>query len=91
MRTILVSCKRQVAGSFIRWAGAVLFLLALMLSPIGANRASAQTASTGALTGTVTDPSGGVVPGATVHVVNVATGDSHTFVSQSNGSYLAPF
>lgn len=91
MRTILVSCKRQVAASFIRWAGAVLFTLALMLSPIGANRVLAQTAATGALTGTVTDPSGGVVPGATVHVVNVATGDSHTFVSQSNGSYLAPF
>lgn len=91
MRTILVSCKRQVAASFIGWAGAVLFTLALMLSPIGANRVLAQTAATGALTGTVTDPSGGVVPGATVHVVNVATGDSHTFVSQSNGSYLAPF
>ena len=91
MRTILVSCKRQVAASFIRWAGAVLFTLALMLSPIGANRVLAQTAATGALTGAVTDPSGGVVPGATVHVVNVATGDSHTFVSQSNGSYLAPF
>ncbi|HEV2232120.1 MAG TPA: carboxypeptidase regulatory-like domain-containing protein, partial [Terriglobia bacterium] len=71
--------------------GAVLFTLALMLSPIGANRVLAQTAATGALTGTVTDPSGGVVPGATVHVVNVATSDSHTFVSQSNGSYLAPF
>lgn len=91
MRTILVSCKRQVAASFIGWAGAVLFTLALMLSPIGANRVLAQTAATGALTGTVTDPSGGVVPGATVHVVNVATSDSHTFVSQSNGSYLAPF
>lgn len=91
MRTILVSCKRQVAGSSIKRAGAVLFTLALMLSPIGTNRVLAQTASTGALTGSVTDPSGGVVPGATVHVINVATGDSHSFVSQPNGSYLAPF
>ena len=53
--------------------------------------ALAQTASTGALGGTVTDPSGAVVPGATIKVVNTATGDTHTFVSQSNGSYLAPF
>ena len=50
----------------------------------------AQTASTGALTGTVTDASGGVVPGATVHVISVATGDSLSFTSQANGNYLAP-
>jgi len=51
----------------------------------------AQTASTGALAGIVTDPSGAVVPGATIRVVNTATGDAHTFLSQPNGSYLAPF
>ena len=54
-------------------------------------RVNAQTSSSGALTGTVTDPSGAIVPGATVRVVNLATGDSHNFVSQTNGSYLAPF
>ena len=53
--------------------------------------AFAQTASTGALAGVVTDPSGAVVPGATIRVINTATGDTHNFVSQSNGSYLAPF
>ena len=39
---------------------------------------SAQTGSTGALTGTVTDPSGGVVVGATVTVTNLATGQVRT-------------
>jgi hypothetical protein len=54
----------------------------------------AQSASTGALTGTVTDPSGGVVPGASVTLVNAATGQSQTTESGSNGvfrfSLLAP-
>lgn len=54
------------------------------------NTALAQTASTGALTGIVTDASGAVVPGASIHLFNVATGDSHIFASQRNGSYLAP-
>jgi hypothetical protein len=66
---------------------AIVFV-ALCLLPAGA---VAQTASTGALAGIVTDPSGAVVPGATIRVINVATGDTHNFASQSNGSYLAPF
>jgi len=53
-----------------------------------------QSASTGALTGTVTDPSGGVVPGASVTLVNAATGQSETTQSGTNGVYrfslLAP-
>ena len=66
--------------------------LMMLLGTLGfAACASAQTSSTGALAGTVTDPSGAVVPAATVHVVNLATGDSHTFTSQQNGTYLAPF
>ena len=64
-------------------------VIALLLL-LGSNAALAQTSSTGALSGIVTDPSGAVVLGATLHVVNVATGDSHSFASQRNGSYLAP-
>lgn len=66
---------------------AVLAFTLLVSGP----RTSAQTASTGALAGIVTDPSGAVVPGATIRMINTATGDTHNFVSQSNGSYLAPF
>ncbi|HEV2617225.1 MAG TPA: TonB-dependent receptor [Candidatus Acidoferrales bacterium] len=58
---------------------------------LGVNTTLAQTASTGALTGIVTDPSGAVVPMATIHVVNTATGETRSFLSQPNGSYLAPF
>jgi hypothetical protein len=47
----------------------------------------AQTAETGALTGTVTDPSGGVIAGATVTITSVDTGQTRTTTSDANGSY----
>jgi hypothetical protein len=47
----------------------------------------AQTSSTGALTGTVTDPSGGVVVGATVTAANTATGQPRTVTTDSSGTY----
>jgi Carboxypeptidase regulatory-like domain len=47
----------------------------------------AQTAETGALTGTVTDPSGAVITGATVTITNIGTGQSRTTTTDANGSY----
>jgi hypothetical protein len=47
----------------------------------------AQTSATGALTGTVTDPSGGVVAGVTVTVTNLAKGDSRSVATANDGSY----
>jgi hypothetical protein len=46
-----------------------------------------QTAGTGALTGTVTDPTGAVVPGATVIATNVDTGQERTVTTGANGAY----
>ena len=50
----------------------------------------AQTAATGALKGTVTDPSGRVVPGVTIKVTSMTTGQTRTAITQNNGSYLVP-
>ena len=47
----------------------------------------AQTAETGALTGTVTDPSGGVIAGAAVTITSTATGQTRTTTTDANGSY----
>ena len=47
----------------------------------------AQTASTGALTGTVTDSSGAVVPNATVTATSADTGQVRTATTGSDGSY----
>ncbi len=53
----------------------------------GTSAVWAQTASTGALTGTVIDQSGGVVAGATVTVTNNGTGQERTATTDSSGSY----
>jgi hypothetical protein len=50
----------------------------------------AQVNGTGALTGVVTDTSGGVVTGAEVTVVSDATGETRTVTSNSIGVYLVP-
>src|SRR5512138_2363811 len=50
----------------------------------------AQTASTGALTGSVSDPRGAVVAGANVKATNESTGESRTSVTESDGTYRIP-
>jgi hypothetical protein len=62
----------------------LLFAAALLLT--SAQFALAQTGN-GGLTGTVTDPSGGVISGATVTVTSLGTGQSRTTTTDSNGSY----
>ena len=46
----------------------------------------AQT-STGSITGSVTDESGAVIPGATITATRTATGETRTVVSEDNGFY----
>ncbi len=50
----------------------------------------AQTASTGALVGTVTDASGAVVPGAQIVATSNATGRAITVISNTHGTYQVP-
>jgi Carboxypeptidase regulatory-like domain len=64
----------------------VLFLCLAVLIAC-ASTSFAQTSSTGALSGTVTDPSGGVITGATVTVKSLATGQERTTTTNSTGSY----
>jgi 3-keto-disaccharide hydrolase/Carboxypeptidase regulatory-like domain len=51
---------------------------------------NAQTAGTGAISGTVTDPSGAVVTAAKVSVTNEATGATVSVLSTNTGRYLVP-
>lgn len=67
-------------------AFAVLAFTFLLLSPL-----HAQTAGDGTIQGTVTDPSGAVVSGATVTAVDVATNIATKRTSSSSGFYsIAP-
>jgi len=47
----------------------------------------AQSAGTGALAGTVTDPTGAVIPGVTVTATHTGTGLERTATSREDGSY----
>jgi hypothetical protein len=47
----------------------------------------AQSAGTGALTGTVTDPSGGTIPNATVTLTNTQTNQVRTATTGTDGGY----
>lgn len=51
--------------------------------------ASAQE-SRGTIVGRVTDPSGGVVPGASIKITSSTTGITLAFVSNARGNYQAP-
>src|SRR5882672_2068987 len=67
---------------FICWQFVVALLLTLWIPSL-----MAQSAGTGALTGTVTDSTGAVVPGVTVTATNTQTGLERTTTTVEDGSY----
>ncbi len=56
----------------------------------GSSRVKAQIGGGGAIGGTITDPGGSIVPGATVTVTNVATGVETSRQTNEAGVYLIP-
>jgi hypothetical protein len=62
----------------------VLSLLALIFA---AHSASAQSGSAGVVRGTVTDPTGAVIPGATVHLTNATSGLDRTASADPLGQF----
>ena len=67
------------------WAAVVLLILGIGFS----DSASAQVAG-GALSGTITDPSGAGIPQAQVTIKNVATGVEHNTSTNESGFYILP-
>jgi hypothetical protein len=63
------------------------FLLALLAAPMPL---AAQLSTRATITGTVTDPSGAVVPGATVKFTDEATKVAIETQSNGDGSYVSP-
>jgi hypothetical protein len=62
--------------------------LSLVLLPCLAVVADAQVG--GSLSGTITDASGGVIPGATVSIMNTAIGTELTGVTDTQGHFSFP-
>ena len=50
----------------------------------------AQSGSTSALTGTITDPTGAVIPGVTVTATATATNQARTVLTAEDGVYRIP-
>ena len=68
----------------------VQFVLGILISvAIAMHHGRAQTAL-GTITGVVKDPSGAVIPGARMQVINDETGMVVAVQSQADGTYLAP-
>jgi len=67
-------------GSVVRFIFMVLMTVVLAL---------AQT-DRGTITGTVTDPTGAVIPGVTLHARNVETGAEYDTVTTATGNYTIP-
>src|SRR5882724_2166537 len=65
-------------------------VIALVILGLVTASAHGQTLTTGQISGTVTDPSGAVVPKAQVTVSNTNTGIKRTTESNSDGYYLVP-
>jgi hypothetical protein len=66
----------------------ILPLLALALITVSAAvSASAQSGNAGAVRGTVTDPSGAVIPGATVHISNEISGFERSTTTDTTGQF----
>jgi hypothetical protein len=69
-----------------KFTNRLLGLVVLMLVSVGASFAQ----STATLAGTVTDPTGAVVPGASVKVRSLTTNVLRETVSDSSGDYVVP-
>src|SRR5579862_8286431 len=66
------------------------FLSALLALALAAPVFAQSTAANGAIEGTISDTSGGVLPGVTVVIVNTETGVDRTVVTNEKGIYRAP-
>lgn len=65
-------------------------VLLLLATGLAAPNAFAQLAGTGSVQGTVSDPTGAVIPNAQVTLTEVATGISHKTVSSGGGVFSFP-
>ncbi|MGP8253974.1 MAG: carboxypeptidase regulatory-like domain-containing protein [Terracidiphilus sp.] len=70
--------------------GAMLRILPFLVLGLAALCAQAQSGNAGAIRGTVTDPSGAVIPNATVHLSNEVSHYDHTVTTDATGQFVFP-
>jgi hypothetical protein len=67
-----------------------VFLAVVVLLALAGSAGAQSQAANGTIEGTVTDASGGLLPGVTVTVRNTDTGTTRVVVTDANGLYRAP-
>jgi hypothetical protein len=80
-----MNCKRRVAWLFSLLSFVLIFALCERFSA-----AAGQTAATGQIVGTVTDPSKAAIAQASVMATNEATGQSRTAKTNDEGDFVIP-
>ena len=67
--------------------GAILRILPILVLTFAAFGASAQSGNAGSIHGTVTDPTGAVIPNAAVHLTNPESGLDRSTTSDASGQF----
>ena len=70
--------------------GTILRILSISIFCLAVSAAQAQSGNAGAIRGTVTDPTGAVIPDATVHLTNANSGVDRTLQSDALGQFTFP-
>src|SRR5262245_63342759 len=76
--------KRQHSNARVSGVQSLVIGLLVVFSPLDVY---AQSASTGALIGTVTDPTGAILQNARIALRNTGTGERRTVITDRDGSY----
>ena len=74
---------RKTAGVLPRLAGLVVVLVLACILPL-------RAATGGSISGTIADPSGAVIPGASLKLINMAQQTTYRAVSDRQGTYSFP-
>jgi hypothetical protein len=80
----------SAGATFARQGTALCWLLVAVILLANLPLVLAQTSATGALTGSVADPSGAMIAEARITTTNEATGEVRAVNSQANGTYAFP-
>ena len=85
-----MTSKRRKGPDSSTWLSGAILILCLIASILfiaNANFANAQTTGLGTISGTVTDSSGAMIPGAKLTITNMATGVARDSVTNGTGYY----
>lgn len=84
-----IACSDRTEASHPFWSiGSILALITLVVMGLSAPRLCAQTTAT--ISGTAQDPTGAVIPGAQVSLINEATQDTRVATTNDAGLFAFP-